>query len=306
MLDPIDSSSRQFLLAINAMNSRLDQAGQRISTGLKIQTASDAPDQISELLEVRSSIAQNQQVQNNLASYKLEEDAAANALRQASTVIDNLKSAASTAVSGTLSPTMQANLVQEIEGYMQHMVGIANTQVNNRYIFSGDSDQVQPYTIDLTQANGVSAYAGSSSSRQAQSPDGSSFSLSLAGQDIFDNAGPGQSVFGALASLRTALLNGDTAGVQSSLTDLQTSQDHLQTEQVFYGTAQSRIAQATTDAGNKDGQLQDRLSSIQDADVTASIMELQNAEFDRSAALSARAKVPPTSLFDYIGQGSVA
>ncbi len=304
MLDPIDSSSQQFLLAMNSMNNRLNQAEQQISSGLKIQTASDAPDQISELLQVRSSIAQNQQIQNNLASYKLEEDTAANSLQQASTVIDDVKSAASTAVNGTLSPSMQTELVQEVEGYMQDMVGLANTQVNGRYVFSGDSDQTQPYTLDLTQANGVSAYAGSSSTRQAQSPDGSSFSLSLTGQDIFDNSTPGQSVFGALANLRTALINGDTASVQSSLSDLQTAQDHLQSEQSFYGTAQSRIAQATTDAGTKDSQLQDQLSSIQDADVTASILELQNAEFDRSAALSARAKVPPTSLFDYINTSS--
>ena len=50
----------------------------------------------------------------------------------------------------------------------------------------------------------------------------------------------------------------------------------------------------------RDGQLQSHLSSIQDADITASILELQDAQFQRQAALSARAKVPPTSLFDYI------
>ena len=50
----------------------------------------------------------------------------------------------------------------------------------------------------------------------------------------------------------------------------------------------------------RDGQLQSQLSSIQDADITASILELQDAQFQRQAAFSARAKVPPTSLFDYI------
>jgi len=38
--------------------------------------------------------------------------------------------------------------LQSIE---QQMVGLANTQVNNRYIFAGDTDQVQPYTFDPTQ-----------------------------------------------------------------------------------------------------------------------------------------------------------
>jgi flagellar hook-associated protein 3 FlgL len=304
MLDPIDSSSQQFLVAMDGLNKRLDQAEQQISSGLKIQTASDAPDQISQLLQVRNSIAQNQQLQNNLASYKLEEDTAANALQNASSVIDNVKSAAATAVNGTLSPTMQANLVQEIDGYLQDMVGIANTQVNDRYIFSGDSDQTQPYALDPTQSTGVSVYAGTTSSRQAQGADGSSFSLSLSGQDIFDSSNPGESIFGALASLRDALTNNDSAALQASMSNLQTAQDHLQSEEAFYGTAQTRISQATSLATTQGNQFQDQLSSIQDADITSSILELQDAEFQRSAALSARAKVPPTSLFSYIGSAS--
>jgi len=300
MLDPIDSSSQQFLLAMDALDKRLGQAQQQISSGLKIQTASDAPDQISELLQVRSQIAQNQQIQNNLASYKLEEDTAANALQQASSVLDSVKSLSSTAVNGTLSPEMQTNLVQEIEGYMQDMVGIANTQVNGRYVFSGDSDQTVPYTLDPTQANGVSAYAGTGSTRQAQNPNGSSFALSASGQEIFDSSNPGDSVFSALASLRQGLLDNDSAAIQNSLTAVQTAQDHLQTEESFYGTAQTRISQATDDANMQNTQLQDQLSSLQDADITSSILELQNVEFQREAALSARAKVPATSLFNYL------
>lgn len=303
MLDPIDSSSQQFLIAMDGLNQRLDRAQQQISSGLKIQTASDAPDQIGPLLQVRNNIAQNQQMQNNLATYKLEEDSAANALQQASSVLDSVKSLSATAVNGTLSPEMQTNLVQEIDGYMQDMVGISNTQVNGRYIFSGDSDQTAPYTLDPTRANGVSAYAGTSSTRQAQSPDGSSFSLSLTGQDIFDSSGSGASVFSALASLRNGLLANNSATIQASLSSVQSAQDHLSTEEAFYGTAQNRISQATSFATNKDNQLQDQLSSIQDADVTASILELQDAEFQRSAALSARSKVPPTSLFDYLAKG---
>ena len=91
MIDSIDSSSRQFLLANESLTRRLQRAQQQVSSGKRIETASDAPDQIGELLQVRSSIAQNQQIQSNLAGYKLEEDVAANALDQASGVIDSVR-----------------------------------------------------------------------------------------------------------------------------------------------------------------------------------------------------------------------
>jgi flagellar hook-associated protein 3 FlgL len=300
MLDPIDSSSHQFLLAMDSLNKRLDRAQQQISSGKRIQTASDSPDQIGELLQVRSDIAQNQQVQTNLTSYKLEGDMAANALDRGSSVLDSAKSLISTSLNGTLAPAMQANLVQEVESLMRDMVGIAATQVNGRHIFSGDSDQTAPYTLDLTQANGVSSYAGSSSTREAQNPDGSSFAMSKTGQEIFDSPNAGENVFGALANLRQALLANNSGAMQTALAGIQTAQEHVRAEAVFYGLAQNRLSKAADDATSREGQLQSHLSSIQDADITASILELQEAQFQRQAALSARAKAPPTSLFDYI------
>jgi flagellar hook-associated protein 3 FlgL len=300
MLDPIDSSSHQFLLAMDTLNKRLDRAQQQVSSGKRIETASDAPDQIGEMLQVRSNIAQNQQVQTNLASYKLETDAASNALDHASSVLDSAKSLASTGLDSSLDPAMQTNLIEEVEGLMQDMTGIAATRLNGRYVFSGDSDQTAPYTFDLTQANGVSSYAGSGSTREAQNPDGSSFAISKTAQEIFDSPSAGENVFGALANLRQALLANNSGAIQTALAGIQTAQDHVHAEAVFYGMAQNRISKAADDTTTRDGQLQSHLSDIQDADITASILELQDAQFQRQAALSARAKVPPTSLFDYI------
>src|SRR5215467_10823349 len=141
MLDSINSSSSAFLLSLDQLETRLDRAQRQVSSGKRIETASDSPDQISELLSVRGDIAMNDQVKTNLASYKMETDMAANALDQASGVLDSVKSLMSGSLIGPLTPAMQTNLVQEVEGYMQEMVGIAGTQVNGRYIFSGDSDQ---------------------------------------------------------------------------------------------------------------------------------------------------------------------
>lgn len=107
-------------------------------------------------------------------------------------------------------------------------------------------------------------------------------------------------MFGALANLRWALLANNSGAVQTALAGIQTAQDHVQAETASYGMVQSRISQAADDATSRDGQLQSQLSSIQDADITSSILELQDAQFQRQAALSARAKMPPTSLFDYL------
>ena len=300
MLESIDSSTRQFLLAGDRIARRLERAQRQISSGKRIETASDAPDQIGELLQARSAIAANQQAQSNLAAYKLEEDVAANALEQARATMNSLKSLTSIGLNGSLSPAMQANLVQQVQSSIQDMVGIAATQVNGRYVFSGDNDQVPPYTLDLTQPDGISPYAGAATTRRVEHPDGSSFAISRTAPEIFDSPNAGESVFGALAGLLQALRDNSSAEMQNALAGLQTAEDHIQTQSAFYGMAQNRIQEATEYAVNQDAQLQIHLSSMEDADITAAILELQDAQFQHQAALSARAKVPPTSLFDYL------
>ena len=48
-------------------------------------------------------------------------------------------------------------------------------------------------------------------------------------------------------------------------------------------------------------QLQSQLSGIQDADEAAAITELTQAQTQLQAALSSRAALPKTSLFDFLG-----
>jgi hypothetical protein len=70
------------------------------------------------------------------------------------------------------------------------MGGLAATQTEGRYIFSGDSDHQAPYIIDLTQSNPVSAYMGSAATRAALKPDGTTFPVSETPQPMFDSSDP--------------------------------------------------------------------------------------------------------------------
>ncbi len=92
------------------------------------------------------------------------------------------------------------------------MVSLANTNINGRYIFSGDTDQTAPYTFDPTQNDPVSAYQGAASTRVAMAPDGTTFPLALTAQQIFDSSDPATNAFTAINGLVTALNNNDQAG----------------------------------------------------------------------------------------------
>ena len=69
----------------------------------------------------------------------------------------------------------------------------------------------------------------------------------------------------------------------------------------FYGTVQNRVDGAVDFAANLTTQLLTQQSGIQDADLISSITQLNQAATQQQAALAAEAKMPRTSLFDYLG-----
>jgi len=301
MIQFFDSSQSVFLNGMDRIQAREQQAQTQLTTGLKINTVSDDPSQLPVLMQVRSSIAENQQITSNLSRVKSESDSAESALSNATSLMDNITSLGSEGEPTATSAATRNQLAQQVGDDLQQMVTIANTQVEGRYVFSGDDDQTQPYTIDLTQTNPVSAYAGSPSTRTVQLPDGSLLPVSETAQQIFDSTDPTTNVFSAISNLRTALLNNDQTGIDSAISSLNNSSTYLNTQLAFYGNVQSRVNGAIDFGANLETQLETQQSQIQDADLTQSITELSQASTQQQAALAAENEIPKTSLFDYLG-----
>lgn len=301
MLNSIASSNELFLDSLNKNSLRMQRAQQEISTGKRLVNVSDDPDQVSALLQAQAELASNQTITGNLGRVKLEVDNGEQALQSAVAVMERVRTLGSQGVTGTASPQTRQALAGEIGSLLEQLGGISRTQVEGRYIFSGDSDQAPPYTIDLTQANPVSGYGGSPATRQIQHPNGTRFSVARTAQQIFDAPAASDNVFYSVSNLRQALLNNDDAAIKSAFSDIGTSLDYLNGQLTFYGTAQNKVQEATDMAQQRQVQLNTRLSVIQDADLTQAITEFQQAAAQQQVSLESRAKMPRSTLFDYLG-----
>lgn len=300
MITSLDSAAQSFLLGMEQIQQRGETAQRELTTGLKINSVSDAPDQISSLWQARSELDQTQQIDTNLARVKSEVDTSENALQSAVSLMDRAQTLGAQGATGTSSAQTREDLANELGAVLQQMVSTANTNVEGRYVFAGDSDQQAPYSIDLNQRTPIGAYQGSLATRQIQHPDGSQFRVSKTAQEIFDSPVASQNVFTSLSNLWTALENNDQAAISSALGGVQTSSAYLNEQLAFYGTVQNHVASATDFAKNYETQLQAQLSDIQDADMSQAITELQQSQTQQQAALASRAKLPKTSLFDYL------
>ena len=302
MISSLNPDTQQFLNNVAAINQQMQQAQTELSTGLAVNQASDAPDEISPILQARAELSATQQINTDLGQTTTEVDSAQQALQSAVQLFDQVQSLGAEGYTSTATAASNADLAQQLSGILQQMVGLANTQVAGRYIFSGDTDQTQPYTIDMTQNPPVvSSYQGSATTRVAQSADGSTFPVALTAQTIFDTGDPSTGAFSSIEGLITALNSNDQTAIATSVQGLSSVSGYLNQQLAFYGDTQQTVTNASNYGSTMATQLQTQLSSLEDANSAQAIEQLTQAQTQDQAALQSEALLPHTSLFNFLG-----
>jgi flagellar hook-associated protein 3 FlgL len=306
MRSSLNGNTELFLADLSAAQDRLSRAQRQISSGKRIQSASDAPDEVGPLLQLRAALARNTQIKTNLGRASTEAKSAEQSLDQALKLLDRAVTIASQAGGPSATSDVRQNLAMEVQGLLETTVSLSRTQVEGRYIFSGDLDQYPAYEIDLNSGTGVAELTVANATRRMEDPAGGTFATSKTARDIFDLRNAGDTlaegnVFNALNSLRVALASDDTAAITSAAELVRTASDHINSQIAYYGTVQRRIDQGTDFASSYAVRLQTSISDKEDADVTAAALELTQASTQVQASLEARAKLPRTTLFDFLG-----
>jgi flagellar hook-associated protein 3 FlgL len=301
MLDALNPSDQTFLNNLNRIAARMETAQRRISTGVRLAKVSDDPDPVPTLLAARANLSRTQQIQSNLGRLKAEVDAAEQALQNSVTVLERIRTLGAQAANATQTADSRAAIAQEVGSLLEQLVGLAATQLEGRFVFAGDRDQSQPYTIDLSAPTPLSVYLGGPATRQAQHPNGTTFALAHTAQDIFDSADPEKNVFAAVTALRGAMLADDQEAILAAIEGLTPALAHLNTELAFCGAVQNKVAAAAEFGRSLTLQLQTQISGIEDADLTAEILALTQSQTQQQAALTSRAQMPRATLFDFLG-----
>jgi flagellar hook-associated protein 3 FlgL len=300
MIDSLSSSDSRFLSSLEKIQSRMERAQRELASGKRIFAPSDEPDGISALLSVRAELEANQQTKLNLGRTKAEVDAAENGLQLSVKIMERARVLAGQAQSSFNNEATWEALEQEAADLTQQLLNVSNLAIEGRYIFAGNSDLTQPFTYD-PNTRSVNPYAGSAATRQSLYPGGNPFNVSRSGGEIFDSPNPGESSFAALKLLEEALAARDETAVREAMVSVESSAKHLASNLSSYGAIQRRVYEATAAAESTSLRLQTQLTRLEEADAAKSIIDLQQAQFQQQTALQAKASMPRTSLFDFLG-----
>jgi flagellar hook-associated protein 3 FlgL len=305
MMPLLPGVTQNYLDDLNRMQSEMNTLEGQMSSGLRVQHASDDPFAVGSILQSQQRIGQLQQSQTNLGQLQGELQVGDSALQQAIQSIDSAVSLASQAGSNASNPTQNAILAQQVQTILTQLVNLSATTSGGRFIFSGDLDQQALYALDPTQPTGVKQLATATSTRVVTDVNGSQVWLSRTASDIFDardasGAPTAANAFAAVNALLVALQSNNSAGALASITNLQVAADHLNQELGHYGVGETTTADALDAAGKSLVTEQQTLSSLRDTDMASAAMQMTQLSTQQQAALQSRAKLSKLNLFDFL------
>jgi flagellar hook-associated protein 3 FlgL len=301
MISSVDPRSQRFLEILQGLNSRMEKLQAQMASGKRLNSPSDEPVSVIPLLEVRARLASLEQTQSNLSRLKTEVDTGESAMQSAVKLMDRIRTLGMSGASGVQTAATRSSIADEIGSLLTDLAGLANSQVDGRYIFSGDGDQTAAYLLDLTQTPPWGTYQGSQATKKLLDTNSVAFPVSKTAQEIFDNPDPTINAFQAVENLRQALLANDDSALKAALQPLAAVSEHLNSVLSFYGNTQRRIDEATNSGEQLKVRLTQEQSGLEDLDATQAIVELQSLKFSQQAALDVKSKMPRVSLFDYLG-----
>jgi flagellar hook-associated protein 3 FlgL len=279
--------------AIQSLQASLSQVADlqtQASTGKKLTKPSDSPVDIGTSLQLRASLNRNTQLASNISDAEAWLGTTDSTIGQVVTQLQQVNSlviqAANTGASDQTSRDAIANQIDQIR---QSLIGLANTQYDNRPLFGGT-------TAGATAYDASGNYVGTTGAVQRSIAPGVQVQVNVTGASVFGP--PGNDVFATLAQLSGAIHGGLDLTALSAQLNTQTQQ--VTTAQATVGATYARVDTTKNMNLTNATTMKQNLSNVEDADMAQVLMNLQAQETTYQAALAAAAKAIQPSLAAFL------
>jgi len=125
----------------------LVKANEIVTSGKRINKLSDDPIGLVQVLILRESLSNMDQLGRNISTARGWLDGAETAVGSVKGLITDMKTLAIQMANGTVGSSERSSAAAQVEGTLEQIVSLANTQVNGQYIFAGTKTDTKPFEI---------------------------------------------------------------------------------------------------------------------------------------------------------------
>ncbi|MBN1226595.1 MAG: flagellar hook-associated protein FlgL [Deltaproteobacteria bacterium] len=270
----------------------LSKANETVSTGRKINTASDDPLGLLSVLDIRSSMANIEQVGRNITTGKLWINVSESSLNGAYEFLYQAKALLVSVNNADVEPDQAADT---LNGYINQILSLANSRVNDSYIFAGTKTDTKPFSFDEANPDQVN-YNGNADPFSVKVGIDTRVTVGANGEEIFGE------MFNILMDAKLGIDGGtyDTEDIEAAIDDIEDQLDTLTAaiSDVTFAMIQFDVKEKILEDLHL--AYEDEKALIENADINEAVVNLKMKQLVYETAMSSSASVMALSIVDYL------
>ncbi|MGN8647382.1 flagellar hook-associated protein FlgL [Gracilibacillus sp. HCP3S3_G5_1] len=289
--------TNNMLRNISSSYQTLGKYMDQLSTGKKINRPSDDPVVAMKGMDYRTQVNQIEQFERNIGEVHNWMDNSDSALAKVQQGLERLRELAVQGANGTYEEGQRGNIASEVEQIKEHLLELANTKVNDKYIFSGAATTGNggepPYQLneDGTFVNPIN-----NDDVRIEVSSGTKIRVNVQPDSIFT-----EELFTDLTEFAEALRDGtDDEAIGEFIGRLDTHINNNVNARADLGARQNRVDLVENRVKEQLVTAKDMMSKNEDADMEQVIMNLISQEAVHRAALSGGARIIQPTLLDFL------
>lgn len=287
--------TNNMLKNLSSSYSNLDKYMDQLSTGKKINRPSDDPVIAMKGMNYRTQASNVEQFERNVSEVNTWMDNSDSALDETTQALQRLRELAVQGSNGTYEQGQRENIAKEVDQLKEHLIDIANTKVNGKYIFNGTSTTGEkPVTVDAD--GNVTGVSTNNDAVRIEVTNGTKLQVNVTAGNVFS-----QEFFDNIEAFSTALKSGvDDEDLDSHIGTIDTHINNTVNERADLGARMNRLELIVNRLENQSISANKMMSDNEDADMEEVIIQLTTQESVHRAALSAGSRVIQPSLLDFL------
>ena len=285
---------------INQKAEDVSRLTEMTASGSRLLKQADDPLACSQAMDFRQTIRQLDAYKKNVDFATAWNETTDSALSQTADVVLDAKNLAIQAISAQGAEETAAQ-IEAADQLLQQALTLANSQYQDRYIFSGRAFTTAPYEITGSAGSETIEYHGDEESLEVRVGNGAMQKVNQNGPEVFGDDGLGSSgVLQQLLDLKDALSTGDTDRLEDLIGELDTSYQNLQHQTSIVGTRLATLDEKSQMLDSLEIQEESQLSDVADADMAEVITQLQQKQTVFEAVLQVTSMVSDLNLTKYL------
>ena len=298
---------------LNRGLSRLDRHQQQLASGKQILRPSDDPAGVISVMELRSSLAENDQLLKNVTGALSWLDSVDTVLGSVTSVLHRAKELTVYAATGTLNSDDRNAILKEVEQLFANVLELSNASHGGRYLFAGQKSTTMPFQRASDDPDSpdywVIKYHGGLANQETAALNVEINSNTVIDLNIIQASGTNAEdaedqvflpIFNVLSGIIQDIKNDDPGALNQRLGELEDALDGLLSARAEVGAKLHRVALAEERLKDLHLNLNKMLSNIQDIDVAEAIVNLKNEENGYRVALAVGARIIQPTLVDFL------